>query len=134
MKPRRFAATTLAIAAATACLAAGAATASAAKPLQPMDIFDLETATDPQISPDGKHVVYVRRFADVMTDKRLANLWIVDADGTNHRPLDHRQAERRLAAVVARRQAAPVRLRSRRRRADLSRASWTPARPRASPT
>ena len=71
----------LALAVAT-CAAAGAT-----KPLQPMDIFDLETATDPQISPDGKHVVYVRRFADVMTDKRLANLWIVDADGANHRPL-----------------------------------------------
>jgi acylaminoacyl-peptidase len=69
-------------------VSAGAATAApSAKPLQPMDLFDLETASDPQISPEGKHVVYVRRFADVMTDRRLANLWIVDTDGSNHRPL-----------------------------------------------
>jgi acylaminoacyl-peptidase len=61
--------------------------AGAAKPLQPMDLFDLELATDPQISPDGTQVVYVRRFADVMTDRRLSNLWIVGADGSRHRPL-----------------------------------------------
>ena len=38
--------------------------------LTAMDEFQLQTATDPQISPDGKKIVYVRRFADPMTDKR----------------------------------------------------------------
>jgi acylaminoacyl-peptidase len=51
------------------------------------DVFNLELATDPQISPDGKRVIYVRGFADIMADERRSNLWIVDADGTNHRPL-----------------------------------------------
>src|SRR6185369_4696060 len=51
------------------------------------DIFNLELATDPQISPDGKRVVYVRQFADIMTDKRCSNLWIINVDGTDHRPL-----------------------------------------------
>jgi dipeptidyl aminopeptidase/acylaminoacyl peptidase len=55
--------------------------------LTAMDEFQLQTATDPQISPDGKKIVYVRRFADPMTDKRYSNLWIIDADGTDHRPL-----------------------------------------------
>ena len=55
--------------------------------LQPMDIFDLELATDPQISPDGSQVVYVRQFADVKSDQRYSNLWVVDFDGSNHRPL-----------------------------------------------
>ena len=50
--------------------------------LTPRDEFDLEFAADPQISPDGQWVVYVRRFADVMTDKRYSNLWIVRADGS----------------------------------------------------
>ena len=36
----------------------------AAKPLQPMDVFDLESANEPRISPDGKRVVYVRNFAE----------------------------------------------------------------------
>ena len=49
------------------------------------DIFNLQVASDPQISPDGKRIVYVRVFADIMTDKRLSNLWIVSFDGDEHR-------------------------------------------------
>lgn len=52
-----------------------------------MDEFQLQLPTDPQISPDGKNIVYVRRFADPMTDRRYSNLWLVNSDGTNHRPL-----------------------------------------------
>jgi dipeptidyl aminopeptidase/acylaminoacyl peptidase len=52
-----------------------------------MDEFQLQIATDPQISPDGKKVVYVRRFADPMTDKRYSNLWVINSDGTDQRPL-----------------------------------------------
>ncbi len=55
--------------------------------LQPMDIFELEWASDPQISPDGERVVYVRNSFDVMTDRRISNLWIIDADGSNNRAL-----------------------------------------------
>jgi acylaminoacyl-peptidase len=55
--------------------------------LTAMDEFQLQIATDPQISPDGKKIVYVRGFADPMTDKRYANLWIINADGSDHRPL-----------------------------------------------
>ena len=51
------------------------------------DVFNLELATDPQISPDGRRVIYVRQFADIMTDKRCSNLWIINFDGTDHRPL-----------------------------------------------
>jgi acylaminoacyl-peptidase len=51
------------------------------------DVFNLELAADPQISPDGKRVVYVRGFADIMADQRRSNLWIIDVDGTDHRPL-----------------------------------------------
>jgi len=55
--------------------------------LTAMDEFQLQLPTDPQISPDGKKIVYVRRFADPMTDKRYSNLWIINTDGTDHRPL-----------------------------------------------
>jgi acylaminoacyl-peptidase len=55
--------------------------------LTAMDVFHLEFAADPQISPDGKRVVYVRQFSDIMTDKRYSNLWIVNADGSDHQPL-----------------------------------------------
>ena len=55
--------------------------------LTAMDEFQLQLPTDPQISPDGKRIVYVRRFADPMTDKRYSNLWIINNDGTDHRPI-----------------------------------------------
>ena len=55
--------------------------------LELLDIFNLEYISDPQISPNGKHVVYVRNFKDVMTDKNLSNLWMVNFDGTQNRPL-----------------------------------------------
>ncbi len=61
--------------------------AQAAAPLEPLDIFDLEFATDAQISPDGARIAYVRHFNDVMTDKRHQNLWIIDKDGGNHQPM-----------------------------------------------
>jgi len=55
--------------------------------LTAMDEFQIQLPTDPQISPDGKKIVYVRRFADATTDKRYSNLWIINADGSDHRPL-----------------------------------------------
>jgi acylaminoacyl-peptidase len=55
------------------------------KPLSELDIFNLQLATDPQISPDGKRIVYVRQFQDIMTDKPHSNLWIINADGSEHR-------------------------------------------------
>ena len=55
--------------------------------LRLQDVFDLEYASDPQISPDGSRIVYVRNFFDIMTDRQRSNLWIIDFDGTGHRPL-----------------------------------------------
>jgi acylaminoacyl-peptidase len=51
------------------------------------DIFNFELVSNPQISPDGKKIVYVRKFADIMTDKRYSNLWLINFDGSGHRPL-----------------------------------------------
>jgi acylaminoacyl-peptidase len=52
-----------------------------------LDIFNMEFISDPQISPDGKHIVYVRNFKDVMTDRNLSNLWMINFDGTGNRAL-----------------------------------------------
>ena len=61
---------------------------AAAKPaFAPMDVFSLEWANDPEISPDGSEVAYVRRSFDVKTDARRGTIWLVGSDGTNHRPL-----------------------------------------------
>ncbi len=55
--------------------------------LQSIDVFQLEYADDVQISPDGSQVAYVRVSHDIMTDRARRNLWLVNADGTNNRPL-----------------------------------------------
>ncbi|WP_420635116.1 prolyl oligopeptidase family serine peptidase [Candidatus Palauibacter sp.] len=55
---------------------------------QPMDVFELEYAADPRISPDGQQVVYVRTSMDIMRDGKRSELWIVNADGSDHRRLD----------------------------------------------
>jgi len=55
--------------------------------LELLDIFNMEFVSDPQISPDGSKIIYVRNFKDVMTDRNLSNLWMINFDGSNNRPL-----------------------------------------------
>ncbi len=42
------------------------------------DLFGLSIAADPQISPDGKTIVYVRRSGDIMSDRMRGSLWLID--------------------------------------------------------
>ena len=61
---------------------------AAAKPgFAPEDVFSLAYASDPRVSPDGSFVVYTRNFMDIMEDRRRSNLWRIDVDGGNARPL-----------------------------------------------
>ena len=57
-----------------------------------MDVFDLEWVSDPQISPDGDQVVYVRGGMDIMKDRRTGRIWMIDADGSGHIKLTHGEA------------------------------------------
>ncbi|MXY91570.1 MAG: S9 family peptidase [Gammaproteobacteria bacterium] len=60
----------------------------AAQPVfAPEDVFSLSWASDPQVSPDGSFVVYSHNFMDIMEDRRRSNLWRIDIDGENARPL-----------------------------------------------
>ena len=52
-----------------------------------LDLFDLQYASDPQISPDGKWVVYRRMGFDIMKDKSKGSLWMVSNDGKDHQKL-----------------------------------------------
>ena len=56
-----------------------------------MDVFALEWASDPQISPDGEQVAYVRNGMDIMLDKASGNLWIINSDGGKHKKLTSRE-------------------------------------------
>lgn len=55
--------------------------------LELTDLFNMEYVSDPQISPDGLQVVFVRNFKDIMTDRDYSNLWISNVDGTRIRQL-----------------------------------------------
>ena len=55
--------------------------------LSPADVFNIEVASDPQISPDGSAVAYVRRSNDIMTDRTRNRIWMVALNGRGHRPL-----------------------------------------------
>lgn len=50
------------------------------------DLFKVQGATDPQISPDGRQVAYVRMAADVMTDRMAPSIWLVDLATGSERP------------------------------------------------
>jgi acylaminoacyl-peptidase len=66
---------------------AGEAPVASSAWFEPMDVFQLQWADDPVISPDGRQVVYQRYWFDIMKDRKRSNLWIIDADGDGHRPL-----------------------------------------------
>jgi len=59
----------------------------AAGPLESADIFELEIATDPRLSPDGERVAYTRQSMDIMTDRARSSIWVATADGREHYPL-----------------------------------------------
>ncbi|HEV2388023.1 MAG TPA: S9 family peptidase [Candidatus Acidoferrales bacterium] len=60
---------------------------NASAKLEPMDMFQIQWDANPQISPDGSAIVYERHFADVIGDQWHSNLWIVQFDGSDNRPL-----------------------------------------------
>ena len=49
--------------------------------------LDFEQVGDPQISPDGKQIVYARRYVNKIDDRWDSALWIMNADGSHNRML-----------------------------------------------
>ena len=43
--------------------------------------LDWEYVASPQISPDGKQIVYTKHWPDKINDKYEDEIWIMDADG-----------------------------------------------------
>ena len=80
-------ATFAAAAAALTALATAPSPATAQSRFEPMDVFQLEYAADPQITFVGNRIVYVRTSMDIMTDRKRSELWVVNLDGTGHRRL-----------------------------------------------
>ena len=70
---------------------AGAALAAPAEGpsvhLEGSDLFGLEVAADPQISPDGTKIAYVRRTGDIMADRMRPSIWLIDTRTGQQMPL-----------------------------------------------
>jgi dipeptidyl aminopeptidase/acylaminoacyl peptidase len=69
------------------CCLVGGASAAESPTFSAEDVFELEFAAAPELSPDGTRVVYERRANDVMRDRTRSDLWVVNVDGTGHEPL-----------------------------------------------
>jgi dipeptidyl aminopeptidase/acylaminoacyl peptidase len=70
--------------------AVAAGQAGASYRLLDMDTYlEMESVSGPQISPDGRHVIFTRGWVDKMEDRTRSNLWIADTDGLRVRQLTH---------------------------------------------
>jgi dipeptidyl aminopeptidase/acylaminoacyl peptidase len=56
-------------------------------PFSVHDMLAMDRISDPKVSPDGKHVVFVLRETDLEANKGRTDLWLVGADGTGLRRL-----------------------------------------------
>jgi dipeptidyl aminopeptidase/acylaminoacyl peptidase len=84
MKPFRFALAALALSSSPLL----AAPAEGPNPVfTGRDLFDLTVASDPQISPDGRRIAYVRLSNDIMTDRARPTIWLVDTASGAQSPL-----------------------------------------------
>ena len=71
----------------TAAIAQTPSSAAVSTRFQAQDLFNLEVASDPQISPDGSRIAYVRQTADIMTDRMRPSIWLIDVRTGRHTPL-----------------------------------------------
>jgi dipeptidyl aminopeptidase/acylaminoacyl peptidase len=69
-----------------AAVAASSAEAQKAPRKLTLDMYlDWEEVQDPQISPDGKQIVFARRHVDKVNDRWKSALWVMNADGAKQR-------------------------------------------------
>ncbi|MBX5479880.1 MAG: PD40 domain-containing protein, partial [Pyrinomonas methylaliphatogenes] len=63
-----------------------AASGFAQKDRLTLDLFlDWEYVASPQLSPDGRQIVYTRRWTDKVNDKYEDEIWIMNVDGSRNR-------------------------------------------------
>eukprot|EP01035_Chromulina_nebulosa_P046103 gene46103-62451_t len=52
------------------------------------DLFGLQAASNPQVRPDGRAVVYVRISNDIMTDAARSSIWLADLATGSQTPVE----------------------------------------------
>ncbi|MDE0074297.1 MAG: S9 family peptidase [Gammaproteobacteria bacterium] len=79
--------TRIAVALAAIAVLSATAPAAAQERLSLTHYLDMESVSDPRISPDGERIVYTRGWVDKQGDRRESSLWIMNADGSRARHL-----------------------------------------------
>ena len=86
-------------------------------PMTIVDLINVPSVGDPQLSPDGSQVLYVRSDADWEANGTTAHIWRVNADGTGsirltsgERDWAHKNAERKRRGAGTAFLAAPLAL------------------------
>jgi dipeptidyl aminopeptidase/acylaminoacyl peptidase len=64
-----------------------AAAETDSKAFEARDLFGLQAASSPEISPDGRRVAYVRTHFDLATDQPQRSIWLVDVANGATRPV-----------------------------------------------
>src|SRR6186713_1792701 len=76
----------LSIALALVCSAQVWGADAPSRALTPTDLNMLARVSDPQVSPDGRYVVYVQRETDLEANRGRTDLWLLDLETANARP------------------------------------------------
>jgi dipeptidyl aminopeptidase/acylaminoacyl peptidase len=66
-------------------------------PITAHDLWVMQRISDPQVSPDGKRVVFTNRVTDFEKNKGINDLWLVNVDGSGLRRLTTHSAGSRAA-------------------------------------
>ena len=87
---------------------------AAGRPMTVDDLLAVKAVSDPQVSPDGKLVVYVVSELDRATDKTNSDLWLVPVAGRRAEAADDRARDQQPPPLEPRRQDDRLRLEPRR--------------------
>lgn len=72
----------LPLALALLALTADSSGAQSLRSMTLIDMIQMPQVSDPQLSPDGRHILYVKSDADWKMNRRITHIWKVGADGS----------------------------------------------------
>src|SRR5262245_26695611 len=61
----------------------------ARRPMTLVDLLNIPRVGDPQLSPDGRAIVFMQSAVDWAANRRVAHLWRINIDGTGLRRLSN---------------------------------------------
>src|SRR5580700_9922865 len=60
----------------------GAVSYGEPRPMTLVDVMNVPQVTDPQVSPDGRQILYVQSEPNWKADRRISHIWKINADGS----------------------------------------------------